>query len=94
MRTCLFFRGLLASTGSLYGDLRVPVEQAVERRLLLVLVGSKKLEVRPWGLNLGWTAMSLQARFGNKSLLYSSVMIFQPFFSQSLHYFLGLHHTQ
>lgn len=32
-----------ASTGSLYGDLRVPVEQAVERRLLLVLVGSKKL---------------------------------------------------
>jgi len=34
-----------ASTGSLYGGLCVPVEQEVASRLLLALVGSKRLEV-------------------------------------------------
>jgi len=73
MRTCLFFKGLheqaqvhyMAACAS-----PLSVEQAVERRLLLVQVRSKL--VPALRTKLGWTGTRLQAKFGNKAPFYLS----------------------
>ena len=70
-----------------------PVKLAVERRLLLVLVGSKRLEVWLWRSKQGWIATNQQARFGNKSPPCLYVVIFQPYFMDNPTAPLCSHHT-